>query len=172
MPVLRPHVLLSCALVLSSAPACKSAQTPGPTPAATSLDGEPAPVRWTAPINSVTESTGDLRAASRIRVAGNVEMTPGISGNYTTLKIVFSSPFSGRSMSWALLPNRCGTDEAPVVPAGNYPSLDLSTSGRGEATAQIPFTFPTTGQFHVNVYNNNTTTLAGVVGCANLELRK
>jgi hypothetical protein len=75
-----------------------------------------------------------------------------------------------RSVSWGLVVGRCGTAVAPVLPVTTFPPVELSSSGRGEVTATIPFDFPTEGEYHIDFYAGSTSGLPSVIACAGLKL--
>lgn len=76
-----------------------------------------------------------------------------------------------RNVSWGLVVGNCGTAVAPVLPVTTFPPVELSSNGRGEVTATIPFEFPTGGVYHVDFYAGRSAGLPSVIACASLKHR-
>jgi hypothetical protein len=73
-------------------------------------------------------------------------------------------------LSWAIVPGRCGNGAIPVLPAAQFPPLELSNNGSGEVNAaEMQVALPPSA-YHVNVYRGGET-LANVIACANLNQR-
>jgi hypothetical protein len=89
----------------------------------------------------------------------------------TTIHIRMSTPENGGSISWVLASGRCGNLMSPVLPITAFDPLDVGGSGSVDATAEIPFEFPTEGMFHIDIFVGHTARLTEVIACANLALK-
>lgn len=70
-------------------------------------------------------------------------------------------------LSWAIVPGRCGNGAVPILPAAQFPPLEISNNGAGEINIQeLPVVLPA-GAYHINVYRGGET-LGNVIACANL----
>ncbi len=135
--------------------------------------------RWTGSIRPRDQQTGnammDFYAA---KYAGSVSVTPAEGDlHQTKIYVLLTSDGSNgpasdsKNVSWGLVVGRCGTAAPPVLPVTTFPPVELSSTGRGEITATIPFAFPTTGEYHIDIYAGRNAGLQSVVACANLKLK-
>lgn len=135
--------------------------------------------RWTGNIRPRDQQTGkamfDFYAS---KLSGSVSVTPAEGElHQTTIYVLLSSDGSNgpaadnRNVSWGLVVGRCGTAVPPVLPVTTFRPVELSSNGRGEVTATIPFEFPTAGEYHVDVYAGRSAGIQLVIACANLKLK-
>jgi hypothetical protein len=115
------------------------------------------------------ERVGDLRPANTPRAYGSVALVPESSTDRTKVELVVTLPANNRSANWAILPDRCGSGGAPVLPVASFETLDASSSGRVQTTAVVLWRFPTEGSYHVDIYQAGAGTLKDVITCANLR---
>lgn len=160
----------AAALTIATAGACSTAGSGAASAGrgATTV-GE---MHWVGSLVPTQERTGDLRPAGQTRMYGTVTMSPAESGHATRIELSVNMPTTNRSLAWALLPDRCGSGTLPVVPVNAFPTLEISGSGRAQVQAEIPYAFPTTGAYHLNVYGSERQGLSDVVGCTNLSLKR
>lgn len=129
---------------------------------------------WTGTIRPRDSRTGEARPSRQPGMyQGSVRMTPSENvARQTSIHILLSSPESSGSLSWVLASGRCGAIEAPVLPISAFDPLDVGSNGRAEATADIPFEFPTNGSYHIDFFSGNSARLSEVVACASLKFRE
>ena len=127
---------------------------------------------WAGNISAVTESNSDVRQSSRGNGYGNAQLTRGDAANSTRINVQYSSGGSNstdRYLNWALLPGRCGSGSLPVMPISNFPELTVGGDGRSQVNVELPFEFPKSGDYHINIYHERQQTLDQVVACGNLR---
>ena len=125
---------------------------------------------WSGNISAVIESNSDVRQSSRGNGYGNAQLTRGESPNSTRISVQYSSTgTSDRYLNWAILPGRCGAGSLPVMPISNFPELTVAGDGRAQVNVELPFDFPTRGDYHINIYHERQQTLDQVVACGNLR---
>jgi hypothetical protein len=106
-----------------------------------------------------------------VKAYGTVLLTVAAnSPNRTRARVTLSAPVqSATELRWAIIPGRCGANSLPVIGFESFPVLEVGNTGRGQLDAEIPFTLPTDGQYHVNVYWQGQQ-LSDVMTCGNLKL--
>lgn len=135
--------------------------------------------RWTGNIRPRDQQSGKLEMDFYAdKLAGSVNVTPAEGDlHQTKIYVLLTSNGSNgpasdsRNVSWGLVVGRCGTAAPPVLPVTTFPPVELSSTGRGEVTATIPFAFPTAGEYHVDIYAGRRAGLQSVIACANLKLK-
>lgn len=131
----------------------------------------PSHLRWSGSIKPVERSMGVVGQVRPVMMNGTAVMIQDSADtSRSQIHIFLSSPNSDQSVTWALLPDRCGTGSVPVLPVNNFQPVDVGSGGRGEASTTIPFAFPTSGMFHLDVYAGTRATLSDVIACADLTL--
>ncbi|MGQ0715438.1 MAG: hypothetical protein ACT4PJ_17200 [Gemmatimonadaceae bacterium] len=165
---------------LGAAVACASAPpATGDEPAAdvaAAGSSRPDELVWSGSLQPTQERTGTVAPTKQNKAYGTVRLRPTPRDlNRTAVNIVISTPLQEPSaLRWALLPGRCGAASLPVMGYELFPIVEVGTNGRGELTAEIPFTLPYDGSFHVNVYwgdrsQPGSARLQSVLTCANLR---
>ena len=153
------------ALVAVACAACSKA-APGPVVALT-----PAEAIWTGQLQPTEQNTGGVEASRRTMIDGRVVMQADKDyPTRTTIDVSMGTPNRNSSVTWALVPDRCGTGGVPVLPPSAFSPIEVGPSGRGEVTVVLPFELPTQGSYHVNIYEANTASLAAVQACAELSM--
>jgi hypothetical protein len=74
-------------------------------------------------------------------------------------------------LRWSLAPSRCGSSSLPLLSVDQFPTIDVSSSGQGKLSADLPVTMPTSGQYHVDIYWTTGTDRADVMACADLKAK-
>jgi len=104
---------------------------------------------------------------SQNKTTGSVFLSQAGS-NRTRARVTVSTDVRNASqMQWALVPGRCGSGALPMVALQRFPVIEIGSNNRGEIDMEMPLTLPTSGSYHVNIYNGGTQ-LNNVVSCANL----
>ena len=127
---------------------------------------------WVANLQPIFQRSAEVKPQGETRAYGVVSMTRGSDADRTHLSINYSTPTTNSSFAWSLHSGRCGSGEISVVAPGSFPPIEVGSNGRGTATADIFFSFPLQGNYHVNVFRGNGSHLEDVVSCGNLRLQR
>jgi hypothetical protein len=158
--------------IVACATTPKVETAPAPSGAVSSTSSSGNVVSWSGNISAVTESNSDVRQSSRGNGYGNAQLTRGDAANSTRINVQYSSGGSNstdRYLNWAILPGRCGSGSLPVMPISNFPELTVGGDGRAQVSVELPFEFPKSGDYHINIYHERQQTLDQVVACGNLR---
>ena len=132
---------------------------------------EPATQHWSGNFQPTQQRTGQLAVTGQNRAFGNVTIGVTEGGNLDRMRVNLSVAVpssAGSSLRWAVLPERCGSGELPLIGFDQFPLIDVTTSGRGQVMADLPLVLAAASAYHVNVYSG-APSLENVVTCANLK---
>ena len=138
-----------------------------PSPAASENAGENA--RWTANLQSVTQSRGEVVQTTRDRSYGSATWTRGMGPSLSNINVVFTYAGQERTLAWAILPGSCGTPALPIIPMSNFPELNIGGGGRAQVTTSLPLEFPVSGTYHIDIYRDRRQGADALVACGNLR---
>lgn len=156
---------LGTALVAVACAACAKSSA-GPTMALT-----PAEAIWTGQLQPTEQNSGQAAASRRTMIDGRVEMVADKDfPDRTRIDVTIGTPNRNSSVTWALVPDRCGTGGVPVLPSSAFSPIEVGPSGRGEVAVTLPLELPTQGSYHVDIYEGRSATLAAVQACAELKM--
>lgn len=141
---------------------------PSPSPSLEASEGG----RWTANIQSVTQSRGEVAQTTRDRSYGSATWTHGAAPSLTNIDLVFTYTGQERTLAWAILPGSCGTPALPVIPMPNFPELNVGGGGRAQVTTSLPIEFPLIGAFHIDIYRDRRQGTDALIACGNLRLAR
>ena len=153
-------------IVAGCAKSTTSADT-SPSPSSTAAAGESA--RWTANIQSVTQSRGDVAQTTRDRSYGSFTWSRGTSPSLSAVGLVFNYTGQERFLAWAIIAGSCGTNALPIIPMSNFPELNVGGGGRAQVNATLPLDLPTTGSYHVDIYRSRQGGVDALVACGNMR---
>jgi hypothetical protein len=143
-----------------------------------SVEGSPSPSvnapagdnsRWTARVQGVTQSRGDVAQSTRDRSYGDFTWTQGASPSLSNVNLVFTYAGQERFLNWAIVAGSCGSPALPIIPMSNFPELNVGSSGRSQVQGSIPVVLPTTGVYHVDIYRSRQASVDALVACGNLK---
>ncbi len=140
-----------------------------PTPSASASAGGAAGARWTANIQSVTQSRGEVVQTTRDRSYGNATWMHGAAPSLSNIDLVFTYTGQERTLSWAILPGSCGTPALPVIPMSNFPEMNVGGGGRAQVTASLPIVLPEGGTYHIDVYRDRRGGTDALIACGNMR---
>jgi hypothetical protein len=126
---------------------------------------------WAGNLQPTQQRSGALVVTSQNRAFGTVSMRETQFGNLARMHVsltVAVPPSADPQLRWAVLPDRCGSGDLPLIGFDQFPRIDVGTNGRGQITADLPLELQPTGTYHVNVYSGGQQ-LDNVVTCANLK---
>lgn len=162
--ILTFAALTGCA---SAPPAVEPAPSPNDRAAAMSAAGTP--TRWQGNLQPTQQRTAMAAPTSQNKTTGTVFLASA-GADRTRARITVSTDVRNASqMQWALVSGRCGSGALPVVGLQRFPIIEIGGNSRGELDMEMPLTLPTSGSYHVNIYNGGTQ-LNNVVSCANLSM--
>ena len=116
------------------------------------------------------QRTGGLAVTGQNKAFGTVTISPS-EGRVQRMRVRLSVGVPAQnatSYRWAVLPDRCGSGQLPLIGFEQFPLLEVSTNGRGQLEADLPLVLTAGGSFHVNVYSGGQQ-LDNVLTCANLR---
>lgn len=125
---------------------------------------------WVASLQPIYQRTGDVRMTAQTRAYGQVSLYPGRTPERSLVSITYTTSQANTLHTWSLHSGRCGSGELAVAAQNLFPALEVGTNGRAQASIEIPFSFPQSGSYHVNVFAGSGAHLEDVVSCANLRL--
>lgn len=133
---------------------------------------EPPALRWTGSLLPTQGRTGEVQATAQHRASGtlaiDVPSTPtAMQRAHVTMSIALPE-LAGNQLRWALLPDRCGSGDLPVIGFEQFPLLELSSNGRGELSVDLPLELIANNAYHINIYNGGQQ-LTDVFACGNLR---
>lgn len=117
--------------------------------------------RWRAAL--VTPAT----LVGAVQMNGAAAMQPGRNGAETDISLSLANATPGGVHPWQVHRGQCGADEGILGSAGAYPPIKVGDDGRGQATATVLMTTPTTGSYFVTV-SASAANAETVVACGNL----
>ena len=128
-------------------------------------------VQYDGQFRPIQQSDGRLGMSTQQRIYGNVRVlfreATGRSNIDLTITTNVQQP---ELLSWAIVPGRCGNGAIPVLPAAQFPAIEVGSTGRGDVRVQdMPVSLPQ-GAYHVNVYRGGDT-LSNVIACSNLAAK-
>ena len=172
---MRAHTLtvpvLALVALYGGLTASASAQAAGTTRSndrAEAISSATTPLRWEASLRATLQRTGRLAATTRNKTTGTVFMSQAGQDRIRVRITVATSYHDGSDLKWAIVPGRCGSNMMPIAPVDQFPTIEVSTNGRGEIDRVLPLSMPATGQYHVNVYRGGGGSLESVLTCGNL----
>lgn len=140
------------------------------------VEGAPSPsasvstnTRWTANIQSVTQSRGDVVQTTRDRSYGSLTWSHGEGPTLSNVNLVFNYSGQERFLSWAIAAGSCGTPALPLIPMSNFPELQIGGGGRAQVTGSLPIELPTSGSYHVDIYRSRQQGTDALIACGNLK---
>ena len=142
-------------------------RAPGPNDRAAAIAAAGTPMRWQAYLKATHQRSGRLVTTVQNKSTGSFFMSQAGHDRVRVRLIVSTSYHDGSDLNWAIVPGRCGSNMMPIAPIEQFPTIEVSTNGRGEVDRVLPLTIAKTGQYHVNVYRGGTQ-LEHVLTCGNI----
>ena len=132
---------------------------------------EPVGQRWTGNLQPTQQRSGTLAVTGQNRAFGSVQITNRNEGGLQRMHVALTVAVpteSSSSLRWAVLPERCGSGDLPLIGFEQFPLIELGTNGRGQVEADLPLVLAQNSAYHVNVYKGGQQ-LDNVITCANLK---
>lgn len=163
--------ILTIAAVAGCASAPPAVEAPGTSSndRAAAMSAAGTPTRWQTMLQATQQRTAMAAPTAQQKTTGSVFLSEA-GANRTRVRMTVSTDVRNASqMLWAIVPGRCGAGSMPIAGVQTFPVIEIGNNGRGELDMEIPITLPTTGTYHVNVYNGGIQ-LNNVVSCGNLTV--
>ena len=174
---MRSRIIVGMALGALGAAACASGGAAGGSAQPTSVSMEagggqlgPAFLQWTGRFRPTEVQTGDVAYHPSNQVTGSVTLTAP-AANQTHVRLTVEGPMTDPDREpWSVSPGPCHSGTIPLLTVAQFPEITMS-NGRGTLDVTFSMTLPTSGTYHVNVYNSGSTAdESGVWACAELKL--
>lgn len=161
---MRINLLTIACVATAGVAACAS------TAKTTTSSDAPSGGRFTGALQPTQQRSGALVVTGQVKAFGTVTIAPTRGGNLERMHVtlVVTVPGANSSLRWAVLPQRCGSGDLPIIGFDQFPLMDVSTSGRAQVEADLPLPLTPNNAYHVNVYSGGQQ-LDDVVTCANLK---
>ena len=157
------NLLVTCAGVLGAV-SCAS----GPRP---TVDSDALPEsRWIGSLQPTQQRSGALVVTAKNHAFGSVAIVP-LRGNTERMRLTLNVSVpstTSTGLRWAVVPDRCGNGDLPLIGVDEFPLIEIGTDGRGSAQVDLPLQMAPNNGYHVNVYDG-AALLENVVTCANLK---
>ncbi len=132
---------------------------------------EPPQIQWVGSLQPTQQRTGQLAVTGQTRAFGTVTIVPARGGNMERMHVTLtvSVPITNTTgLRWAIIPERCGSGELPLIGVDQFPLIEISSNGRGTVQADLPLPLVPNNAYHVDVYNGNAQP-ENVITCGNLK---
>lgn len=151
----------------ASTPPVVSAPAPSNDRAAV-LAAAGTPTRWQATLQPTQGRTAMAAPTSQNKTTGSVFLSAA-GADRTRVRLTVSTHLANASaLLWAIVPGSCGSGAQPIVGVQRFPVIEIGGNNRGELDMEMSLELPTSGSYHVNVYNGGTQ-LNNVITCGNLR---
>ncbi len=154
---------------LGVASCAQSVPVGGPATPEPSVSAAGGSARWTANIQSVTQSRGDVVQSTRDRSYGSGTWSVGDAAALSKVDLVFTYAGQEKFLAWSILPGNCGTGALPILATANFPEINVGGGGRGQVSASLPVALPTGGTYHLDIYRDRRQGPDALVACGNLR---
>lgn len=129
----------------------------------------PAFLEWSGKFRPTQQQSLGVEMRSRNIASGTVTLTaPNEREMHVRISLSGPEDQSG-ALLWAIAPGACRSGSIPLMPVSSFPELRM-INGHAELDRPISIPIPTSGTYHVNVYNSTVTDESGVMTCAELTL--
>ena len=128
--------------------------------------------RWTGSFQPTQQRTGNVAVTGQNRAFGSITIDPPSGGSMQRLKVHLTASIptaASQQVRWAIIPDRCGSGDLPVIGFEQFPLIEFGNNGRGELTVNLPLDLIPNNVYHVNVYDGNGQQLDNVLTCGNLK---
>lgn len=128
-------------------------------------------IQYEGQFRPVQQNTGQMGMQTSQRIFGSARVIyREATGRAQAFLEINTSASQSDLLTWSIASGRCNSGSVPLAPVSQFPTIELSSNGRGEVTASdLPLVMPRSS-YHVNVYRGGET-LANVIACANLSVR-
>lgn len=128
-------------------------------------------IQYEGSFRPIQQYSGAAGMSTQQRIFGNVQVLFRESSGRSVINLSLNTNIQrSEVLIWAIVPGRCGNGAIPLLPATQFPALEMSSTGRGEVrNYEMPVTMAM-GAYHVNIYRGGET-LSNVIACSNLTGR-
>jgi hypothetical protein len=134
---------------------------------------EPPAMRWTGSLQPTQGRSAEVQVTQQHKASGtlSIEMPATRTNNMQRAKVTMSialPELAGNQLRWAVLPDRCGSGDLPMIGFEQFPLLEVGSNGRADLKADLPLELVANNSYHVNVYLSGQQ-LTDVFACGNLR---
>ena len=134
---------------------------------------EPGAMRWTGSLQPTQQRSSALVVTGQNKAFGSVTIRPGVgtgasSRMHVSLTVALPA-VNSQQLRWAIVPDRCGSGDLPVIGFEQFPLIEIGNNGRGEVSTDLPLDLVQNNVYHVNVYDGRGQQLDNVLTCGNLK---
>jgi hypothetical protein len=132
---------------------------------------EPPTEKWTGSMQPTQQRSGALVVTSQTRTFGTITMRKTSLGTMQRMHVSLTIAVpvvNSQQLRWAVLPERCGTGDLPLIGFEQFPLLEIGTNGRGQVETDLPLEMSANSAYHVNVYMGGQQ-LDNVISCGNVK---
>jgi hypothetical protein len=134
---------------------------------------DPPALRWSGSLQPTQGRSAEVQATAQHKASGtlSIEIPSVRTSNLQRARVSLSialPELAGNQLRWALLPDRCGSGDLPLIGFEQFPLLEISSNGRGELKVDLPLELIANNSYHINVYNGGQQ-LTDVFACGNLR---
>lgn len=128
-------------------------------------------IQYDGSFRPIQQYSGAAGMSTQQRIFGNVRVLFRESSGRSVINLSLNTNIQqSEVLIWAIVPGRCGNGAIPLLPATQFPPLEMSSTGRGEVRSfEMPIAMPM-GAYHANIYRGGET-LSNVIACSNLTGR-
>lgn len=134
----------------------------------------PALLQWSGRFRSQMQHDPHITAPVRNEASGSVVITaPNQAQTRVQLRLRLPQITDGVRLYWAIVAGSCGSNALPLMTVSQFPQIAINSS-EGSLDATLSVAMPTSGVYHVNVFNANTMGQdeSEVMTCADLTLSR
>ena len=132
----------------------------------------PAPIiRFSGKFSSVLRiMSGSAMASGSNRLYGSVSVVgdPGSTDRFT-VEMDFTSERGAETLWWSIVEGQCSSPGIPLVPPRQLREIYVPSSGNVRTSGLFRSTLVPTADYHLNLYVQGSSTLTGVIACADLK---
>ena len=134
---------------------------------------DPPALRWSGSLQPTQGRTAEVQVTSQHKASGtlSIEVPATATTNMQRARVTMSialPELANSQLRWAILPDRCGSGDLPLIGFEQFPLLEIGSNGRGEVKADLPLELIANNSYHINVYNGGQQ-LTDVFACGNMK---
>lgn len=132
----------------------------------------PALLQWTGRFTGQVQHSASSFVRTRNDASGTVRLTAdGARGTRAEIKLSLPQNQDPVQLYWSVSSGPCGSNSLPLMTVAQFPQISLN-SGSGTLNTSLGMAFPTTGDYHVNIFGpgSDGSDESGVITCTSLTL--
>lgn len=137
----------------------------------TQIDAQDQTIRFAgqfSPVLKIMSGSAMVSGSNRLRGTVTVISDPGSDDRFT-VEMDFTSERGPETLWWSIVEGSCGTAGIPLVPPRQLREIYVPSSGNVRTSGLFRSTLVRTTAYHLNLYVEGSSTLTGVIACADLK---